>query len=180
MTVTFGPDRIVFASYRFPWASVAPHGVLRAADVRDVSSGFSPFEIRTVSGETLFLTGDSAGLKAFCLRHSVPEVARFDVWGNLLEPFLDTSFDAAHVAATDARLRGVGLTQSDVDSIRARVRPLMEAYNLDSMLWEWAHLGLYDLLDALSGTLVPAALTSSLGDLGEVYRWAMEIADYGR
>ncbi|MGI5507147.1 hypothetical protein [Lentzea sp. CA-135723] len=179
MTVTFGPDSIVFAGYRFPWASVAPHGVLRAADVRDVSTSFAPFELRTVAGETLFLT-DSAGLKAFCARHDVPEVVRFDVWGNLLEPFLDTSFGSEHVAATSARLHGVGLSPSAVDSIRERVGPLMRAYNFDSMLWEWAHLGLYDLLDALSGTLVPAALPAALGDPGEVYRWAMEIADYGR
>ncbi|MFD4676405.1 hypothetical protein ACFWNN_42255 [Lentzea sp. NPDC058450] len=180
MTVTFGPDRIVFSSYRFPWASVAPHGVLRASDVRDVSCSFSPFEIRTVAGETLFLTGDPAGLKAFCARHDVPSVVRFDVWGNLLEPFLDTSFSASDVAATDARLAGVGLPEADVRSIRERVGPLMRAYNFDSMLWEWAHLGLYDLLDALSGTLVPASLPATLGDPGEVYRWAMKIADYGR
>ncbi|MFJ8958640.1 hypothetical protein ACIRG5_04575 [Lentzea sp. NPDC102401] len=79
------------------------------------------------------------------------------------EPFLDTSFSAAQIAA-----------------IRARLTPLMRAYNFDSMLWDWTHLGLYDLLRALNGTLVRPSSPATLGDPFEVYRWAMEIADYGR
>ena len=180
MTVTFGPDHIVFAAYEFPWASVHPHGVLPASHVRDASMGGRP-EVRTDSGETLFLSrDDAAGLAEFCLRHGIADVVRFDVWGNLLEPFLDTEFSAEASAATCARLHSVGLSQDVIDSIRARLTPLMHAYNLDSMLWEWADLGLYDLLRALNGELVPASLAASLGDPAEVYRWVMEIADHGR
>ncbi|MFD4639946.1 hypothetical protein ACFWN2_21720 [Lentzea sp. NPDC058436] len=180
MTVTFGPDHIVFTTYEFPWAGVHPHGLLPASAVRDVSVSGQP-EIRTLSGETLFLSRDDAvGLTSFCSRHRIADVVRFDVWGNLLEPFLDTSFSVEAAAATCARLHSVGLSQDSIDSIRARVAPLMRAYNFDSMLWEWADLGLYDLLNALNGRLVPASLPASLGDLGEVYQWAMEIADYGR
>lgn len=181
MTVTFGPDHIVFAGYEFPWASVHPHGVLPASAVRDASTQVRPPEIRTASGETLFLSwDDSAGLAEFCQRHEISVAGRLDVWGNLFEPFLDTSFSAAQIAATDARLHAVGLSQASIDSIRARLTPLMRAYNFDSMLWDWAHLGLYDLLRALNGTLVHPSLPATLGDPFEVYRWAMEIADYGR
>jgi hypothetical protein len=180
VTVTFAPDHIVFAGYEFPWASVHPHGLLPASAVRDVSTSGQP-EIRTVLGGTLFLSHeDGSGLSEFCLRHGIADLVRFDVWGNLLEPFLDTSFSVEHQAATDARLRSAGLAQESIDAARARVAPLMRAYNFDSMLWEWADLGLFDLLNALSGKLVPASLPGSLGDLSEVYRWAMEIADYGR
>ncbi|USX53039.1 hypothetical protein [Lentzea sp. HUAS12] len=180
MTVTFGPDHIVFAAYEFPWASVHPHGLLPASAVRDVSVSGQP-EIRTVLGETLFLSPqDSSGLAEFCLRHGIPDVVRFDVWGNLLEPFLDTTFSAEASAATCARLHSAGLSQDLIDSIRERIAPLMRAYNFDSMLWEWADLGLYDLLSAVNGRLVPASLPAALGDPAEVYRWAMEIADYGR
>jgi hypothetical protein len=181
MSVTFGPDHIVFAGYEFPWASVHPHGVLTAAHIRDASMQVGPPEIRTRSGETLFLSwDDKAGLEQFCQRHAIPLTGRLDVWGNLFEPFLDTEFSPEHQAATDARLHAVGLSQESIDSIRARLTPLMRAYNFDSMLWDWTHLGLYDLLKALNGHLVHPALPASLGDLDEVYRWAMEIADYGR
>ena len=177
----FGPDHIVFTSYAFPWASVYPHGVLRAADIRDASVDAGPPEIRTRAGETLFVSPeDKAGLAQFCLRHSIPLVRRLDVWGNLFEPFLDTEFSAADQAATDARLREAGLPQPEIDGIRERLTPLMRSYNFDSGLWEWCDLGLFDLLNALNGKLVDRALLPALGDLGEVYRWAMEIADYGR
>jgi hypothetical protein len=176
--MTFGPDHILFPGYEFPWASVYPHGVLPASDIRDASLVPAPPEIRTLTGETLFLSpGDKAGLAEFCRRHTIPVVRRLDVWGNLLEPFLDTEFSASHQSATDARLRAVGLTQESIDAIRHRLAPLMRSYNFDSMLWEWADLGLYDLLKALNGTLVDPALPATLG---EVYRWAMEIADHGR
>ncbi|MEV6238614.1 hypothetical protein [Lentzea sp. NPDC051838] len=174
----FGPDHIVFTSYEFPWASVYPHGVLRAEDIRDAYVEAGPLEIRTRSGETLFVAiDDKAGLAEFCERHSIPLVRRLDVWSNLLDPFLDTEFSPAEEAATDARLRGVGLSQESIDSIRDRVGPLMRSYNFDSMLWEWADLGLFDFLKALNGTLVDPALPATLGDPAEVYRWAMEIAD---
>ncbi|HEX8870376.1 MAG TPA: hypothetical protein VF821_32225 [Lentzea sp.] len=177
----FAPDHIVFTTYAFPWASVYPHGVVDASDIRDAYVAASPAEIRTAAGETLFVSWeDRAGLEQFCLRHSIPLVTRLDVWGNLLEPFLDTEFGPEHEAATDARLREVGLPQPEIDAIRERLAPLMTSYNLDSGLWEWCDLGLFDLLNALNGSLVDPALLPALGDLGEVYRWAMEIAERGR
>lgn len=73
MTVTFGPDHILFASYRFPWASVHPHGVVTAADIRSASWEAGPLEIHSRSGETLFLAwDDQAGLTQFCERHGIP------------------------------------------------------------------------------------------------------------
>ncbi|MDT7788454.1 MAG: hypothetical protein QOF58_6873 [Pseudonocardiales bacterium] len=177
----FGPDHLVFTTYAFPWASVYPHGTLAASAIRDASVDAGPPEIRTRAGETLFVSWeDKAGLAQFCLRHSIPLVRRLDVWANLLEPFLDTEFGPEHEASTDARLREVGLPQREIDAIRERFTPLMRSYNFDSGLWEWCDLGLFDLLNALNGSLVDRALLPALGDLGEVYRWAMEIADYGR
>lgn len=177
----FGPDHLVFVGYEFPWASVHPHGVLPASSIRDAYVEAGPLEVRTRAGETLFLSWDNRGsLVQFCERHGIALVRRLDVWGNLLEPFLDTEFSAAHQAATDARLRAVGMSQELIDAVRDRVGPLMRSYNFDSMLWEWADLGLFDLLKALNGTLVDPASPAALGDLDEVYRCAMEIADYGR
>lgn len=169
-----------FSDYRFPWASVHPSGSLPVSAIRDADWRISPPEIRTRSGETLFLAPEAKhALEEFCTVNGIPLVRRFDVWGNLLEPFLDTSFSAAHQAATDSLLHGVGLTQESIDSIRVRLWPLMRSYNFDSMLWEWADLSLFDLLKALNGELVDPALPPKLGDPFEVYRWAMEIADLG-
>lgn len=99
--MTFGPDHILFASYQFPSASVHPHGVLPATQIRSAWVESSPPEIHTSAGETLFLSSDDrAGLAEFCARHSIPLVGRLDIWGNLFEPFLDTEFGPEHQSAT--------------------------------------------------------------------------------
>jgi hypothetical protein len=45
------------------------------------------------------------------------------------------------------------------------------------MLWDWTGLGLYDLLNAASGALVPPDLPATLGDRTAFYDWAMRIAE---
>lgn len=84
---------------------------------------------------------------------------------------------------TDNRLREAGLSQEEVVGIRQRLTPLMHAYNFDSMLWDWIHLGLCDLLDAATGPLVKLvnpSLQATLGDPVALYAWAMEIAERHR
>jgi hypothetical protein len=178
MDVSFGVDRIEFRHYEFVGATVHPNGTLTVAQIRDVDTTATPPEIRTKLGETLFVPRDQqAALREFCQRNNIVDRYRPDVWADLLEPFLDTRFDEAHERATEQRILATGLSHVDIEDIRARLRPLMDAYNLDSMLWEWVELNLYDLLSAASGRLVPAELPATLGDPVEFYAWAMEIAD---
>ncbi|GGK35216.1 hypothetical protein GCM10011591_03610 [Nocardia camponoti] len=180
MDITFAADEIRFVAYPFVGASVYPAGVLPVADIRDVDVSAWPPEIRTRAGETVFVHGGSrAELAEFCRRNGVVEVYRVDVWADLLEPFLDTQFDATHEDFTLSRLRSVGFSAGEVAEIRARVGPLMESYNFDTMLWEWVHLGLHDLLSALVWSRVSRRARRSLGDPAEVYRWAMAIAERG-
>ena len=75
-------------------------------------------------------------------------VDRIDIWGLLLDPFLDTEFSREQQEQT-LQLRGrCGISSAEVEAIRARVEPAMISYNFDSMLWDWVHLGLTDILDA--------------------------------
>lgn len=178
MDVSIGEDRINFLRYEFRGASVHPDGVLTAAQIRGVNWRLAPPEIRTTQGETLFVpAAHQAELADFCLRNGIAFDGRLDVWGNLLEPFLDTEFSDESIAATDELLREAGFGAAEVADIRLRIAPLMMAYNFDSMLWDWANLGLCDLLKAVSGHLVPADLPATLGDPADVYAWAQQIAD---
>ncbi|WP_173123329.1 hypothetical protein [Kibdelosporangium persicum] len=178
MDVTIADDHIRFLRYEFRGASVHPHGTLTAAQIRGVNWKLAPPEIRTVLGETLFVpAGQRQELEQFCRRNDIAFDRRLDAWGNLLEPFLDTKISDETADATDERLRKAGFDFGEIAEIRLRIAPLMKAYNIDSMLWDWANLGLYDLLRAVSGHLVPAGLPATLGDPAEVYAWAQEIAD---
>ncbi|MGP4014856.1 hypothetical protein [Saccharopolyspora sp. 5N708] len=181
MEVNFAEDHIRFLRYDFPGATVHPTGTLTPAQIRDADWKTWPPEIRTTLGETLFVPhAQQQALEQFCQRNNIPRKHRPDTWSDLLEPFLDTWFDPEYERATDNRLREAGLSQEEVTEIRQRLTPLMEAYNFDSMLWEWVDLGLFDLLSASTGPLVKPSLQATLGNPAKLYAWAMRIAERHR
>ncbi|WP_410873300.1 hypothetical protein [Nocardia sp. A7] len=177
MRVVIADTEIRFADYPFAGASVYPDGVIAISEIADADPRALPPQVRTVDGETLFLrAADRPALDEFCRRNGIETHRGPDIWGDLLEPFLDTSFDAEDQRATDTRLHRAGLSQEEIVAIRERVGPAMMSYNFDSMLWEWAHLGLDDLLSAANGVLARPAARATLGDPAQFYSWAMRIA----
>jgi hypothetical protein len=181
MEATIGVDRIHFQLYGFRGATVHPAGVVTPALIRDADWTAMRPEIRTTSGETLFLPRpQKSELERFCVRNGVARRSRFDAWGDLLEPFLDTRFEPEEERATLARLDAAGFSSREVAEIRRRLTPLMHAYNFDAMVWEWVHLGLFDLLDAANAPVVDRAVRDELGEPAEFYAWTMAIADRPR
>ncbi|MEV6217399.1 hypothetical protein [Nocardia sp. NPDC051833] len=178
MQVFIAESEIRFTDYPFVGASVYPHGTVAVGQIRDVDPAALPPEVRTVSGETLFVSAaDRSALAELCSRNALPVRSRPDIWADLLEPFLDTALDADAERSTEDRLRSVGLSPTEIIEIRGRVERAMMSYNFDSMLWEWVHLGLYDLLSAAGGTRARRVARATLGDPAVLYEWAMRIAD---
>lgn len=174
--VRFTAHTITWDEYSYPPATVAPTGELRAADIREANPAGYPPHVVTLHGETLFLPrGEHAALAAFCAGNGIPARARADIWSMLLEPFLDTVVTADDLARIQKRLYAAGLGPDDVAAIRARVGPLVDAYN--SLVWDWVDLNLTDLLNARYGPIVAPELRATLGDPNEFYWWAMRIAD---
>jgi hypothetical protein len=91
-----------------------------------------------------------------------------DVWHLILEPFLDTTFDHAHQERTLAILAANGVSRAECLAIRQDVALPMAAYNGGTGLWDWVHLGLYDLLNAYR--------LANVADFEARYRAAVEIA----
>jgi hypothetical protein len=169
--VEFGPTGLLYSSYPYAVARVYPHGTVAVADIRDVDPDAAPPEVRLRSGETLFVSARQRDdLRAFCEVHAIAVRRRPDVWADLLEPFLDTELTAADDERTASRLAAVGLGREEVARIRAEVGDAMVAYNFGSMLWEWVHLGLFDVLEAHAHRLPP-------DDFTQFYSWAMGVAD---
>ena len=174
----FGPGGVRFTSYPFPAASVFPAGTVAVAAIRDADPDTAPPEVRLRSGETLFVPAEGRdGLRAFCHDHGIALVRRPDVWGALLAPFLDTEFTAADEARTGELLAAAHVNLEEVARLRARFGDAMVAYNVDSMLWDWVHLGLWDLLQALCGTLSGERHRLPPEEFATVYWEAMALAD---
>jgi hypothetical protein len=149
---------------------------LDAVAIQDADPAAVPPEIRTVSGEIVFVSAaQRAELERFCQVNDIPIRTRPDVWGDLLEPFLDAEFTLEDEAATQGRLLKSGFPAAEVAQIRARVAPLMRAYN--AIHWEWFHLGLADLLDAMTTISLPEHQRAELGETPSFYAWAMQIAN---
>jgi hypothetical protein len=165
--VRFTQDRIHFPD--------SP-SILPTTAIRDADHTSPPPEIRTRTGETLFISSVQAtDLEHFCHRNQIPLQRRPDIWGDLLEPFLDTEFTAETQTATLSRLHTCGLTPSDVAEIRTKVAPMMRAYN--AVHWDWVHLGLADLLDAATTPWIPETHRPTQADLPAFTAWAMKTAD---
>lgn len=181
MKVSFAEDHICFLRYDFRGATVHPVGMVTPGRIRDADWKAIQPEIRTTLGETLFVPREQgADLERFCHRHGIARRFRPDTWDDLLEPFLDTWFGSEHERATAERLREAGFPPEEVTGIRERLTPLMLAYNFDAMVWEWACLGLFDLLTAANAPIVKPSLQTALGDPATFYNWAMRIAERHR
>ncbi len=160
---------ILLSPYDFPGSAFHPRGLCPWDEVREIDPGAWPPEART-AGEVLFVpAGRRAALEQAAAGHGIPVVARLDVWALLLEPFLDTELSDAEQRRTAELLAGAGIGPELRERLRATVGPAMIAYNFDSMLWEWVHLGLLDALCALRGR-------SADEDFARFYREAMALA----
>jgi hypothetical protein len=187
LEVTLADGHVFFPSGHLSRIGGTFDGTLAASAILDADPAAAPPEIRTLSGETLFVSAvQREDLERFCRASQIPIRKRPDIWGDLLEPFVDTKLTPEYEAVTLSRLRQAGLTDTGIGQIRAKVGPLMLAYN--AIHWDWCHLGLADLLDAVTTDSLPEHLRAGLrveqtrpelGETANLYAWAMRIANSG-
>lgn len=147
--ISFTADGLHFPAYPFPPATVCGGATLPWAQVEALLPSRTPPELWTRAGEILFVPAPQRdALAAEAARHGVPSTDAVDVWDLLLEPFLDTWFDEKHQAWSLATLAAQGIAPAEAQALRDRCAAPMIAYNFDTGLWDWVHLGLYDLLQA--------------------------------
>ena len=91
--VEFTEAGIQFNNYDFLAASVYPNGLLAYRQIKLIYWKGSPPEVHTVDGEILFVPAWQAEeLRQAAEKNSIPLGSVFDVWGNILDEFLDTEF----------------------------------------------------------------------------------------
>ena len=115
----------------------------------------------------------------FANNNSIEIVSVVDVWWDILEEFLDTQFSDEAQEKTLLHLEKQGVSRYTCESLRKRLEKTMLSYNIDSCLWEWIYLGLYDVLSACSGELVALEYKLEEKEFAEFYKLAMDIANKG-
>lgn len=178
--IRFGDDGIEFLSYPYPPSSVYPSGKIDYAAIIEIDADAAPPEIRT-SREILFISATmKEELRRAAVANAIPAVKRIDVWDLLLEPFLDTEFNEEDQERTLRLLEECGIEREESIEIRRFVAEAMVAYNFKSMLWDWCHLGLADILDAYRGVLSGRSHRLPPDEYEAFYWRAMELARKGK
>lgn len=180
-TIEFLSNGIKFHQYNFRAASIYPDGLVNLSEIREIDINRSPAELRLNSGETLFIDAPLRDqLQNWALEHYIPNITRIDVWTLILAPFLDTQCSEDEQERTYRVLAESNISRAECDELRDYIKDAMIAYNFTSGLWDGSHLGLYDLLSALSGELTGEKYRLSDEEFQLFYQLAMTIANRAR
>ncbi|MBB4742507.1 hypothetical protein BJY16_005966 [Actinoplanes octamycinicus] len=143
--VRIGADGVTLAWPRFSPEVRYSGRFIPWSRVRDMDPEAFPPELRLRNGRTVFLARAHAADLAAA---PVKVRKRVDVWGALLEPFLDTEYGAETDAICAHRLHSCGFSDREIQRIRRRVRRRMTTMTL--LTWEWGGYGHSDVLLATS------------------------------
>lgn len=174
MKITFYKNKITFNKYPLKVASVSSQPDLSAENIAEIRTHLRwPPEVVTKDNEVLFIPQyEKINLRLFAEINNIPDVHRNDVWGCLLEPYLDTGISDLMEKRIILSLLKDGFTTEEITEIRGRIEKKMLEYN--GIVWEWVHLGQFDALQALNSGFFFKSLNR------EIYDWTNEIASRGR
>jgi len=168
---------IVFTQYPFKCSYASKKKIIPAYNIQEMVETFGMPSIRVNENELVFISAvDRKLLTNFCTENAIPINKRVDVWGIILDVFLDTMHSEEWIQKSLAQLYNCGISEVECINLRQEVAGRMVAYNFTSGFWEWVHLGLCDLLYASMGFLSGERYRLSDDEFEKFYFKAMEIA----
>lgn len=174
-------EGLFFKEYYIPAVSIYPSGLLEYSEIEEFIDNFIPSAIRTRSNDLIFIGRlNKEEVKDALINKGINIVERYDLWSYILEEFLDTEFSEESKGYSYKILEENGVSTTECNEIRKRIEKMMISYNFDSYLWEWVHLGLYDLLSAANGILANRRYKLGKKEYLEFYRNSVELALKGR
>ncbi len=154
--------------YPFRMSSIGNSGTIDLQEIQEIQVDRFPPEIILRSKEVIFIADEyRESLRVFATTEGIPITPRQDIWSLINEPFLDTVHQESYMNNVQKLLTTNQVNFDEVSGIRHKIGETLLIYN--AIMWEWKHLGHYDVLlsrkrYALSG------LTESF------YWWTMKIA----
>src|SRR5262245_11833116 len=115
---------------------------LDASNIREVVDGIEPM-VWTKDDRVICVSRFPLLIRTFCELPSIPITRRFDAWGALCEPYLDTELSEESDRAILAALKDNGFEEAEVKQIRKRISSGLFAITVLS--WEWQYYGLGDV-----------------------------------
>lgn len=168
-TVKFTSDTLEFNDYPFEPSIAFRKKKFTPSEIESVDFSSHPPAVK-IGNELLFVSSSLKGdLMTFVKQNNIKIIERPDIWSWILEPFLDTIFSDENNQFLSLKLSQHGFSEAFIFSLREEIEIQMLRYNFDTMLWEWIHLGLKDVLCAMR-------VKYDKTKFKEFYSKAMEIA----
>ena len=144
-----GEDYLKIENYPFEPSIAFKQSIFNINQIDDIDFKSYPPTFR-VGNELIFLTSEKKiELEEFAKKNLIKTIERPNIWGWLLEPFLDTDYTSEIDERLTILLNDCGLTSDQIKSIREEVKVQMYKYNFDTMLWEWGGFDASDVLKAM-------------------------------
>ncbi len=140
----------IFTMENYPFPQLISQPV-KLSDIESIIFDRYPVELWMKNGDIVFFPREQIQLLYEVNQtQPLPFESRIDVWGLLLEIYLDTSFTAEDKSRTAALLLEVGIDSTQAKELRHFASCVGTA---NFFWWEWSHLGLFDLFLAMSKSL---------------------------
>src|SRR5215472_17408661 len=128
MRVLFGYGSVQYVSYPYSETQTSSNGGLAASSFRDADHTSFPPELRTFDGETLFVPAlQRDEFYRFCQDNRIPLRKRPDIWGYLLEGYLDEEPPSISRGEANRQLTNVGFTATEISNIQRRIGALVRS-----------------------------------------------------
>ncbi len=140
---------IIIDNYPFEPSQVHPNRIIHFSEIDEIHLDNYPPTIK-MGAELIFISREKIEpLGAFAENNKIPTNKLNANWQWITEPFLDTEYSEDQKERTIKILNANGISRDEVKQLRAEISKQMLKYNFDTMLWEWAALGLDDVLPAM-------------------------------
>ena len=161
----FKMDRILIENYPYKAKSCRTSLHISATEIDEVDAKRC---VLLVKDELIYLPGwPKNELCEFCSRNGIVVRERYDVWGDILDPFVDTSFTHQEIVARSSRLEAANFSSWRVSRLRwLYALPIIV---FQGIAGEWTGLHHYHLLHSLRYLRL-------LGLYGVAYRHTMGVA----
>lgn len=181
LAVEFLENKIKFIEYPFQASDIYFKKEILLSEIEVCIENFIPPVIQTKKKELLFISAvQKEQLLEFCKKSKIPVIQKNENWADILEIFLDIDITKEELEFCYKRLKENGISKELCDMIRKEVWNKMIAYNFASCLWEWVHLGLYDVLEASLGIFSGKKYCMEQKEFQKFYWQAMKIEFMGK
>ena len=132
--INIADNYIMVEEYLFDPSIVYTNKILKSSDIENIDISSFPPTLK-VENDLIFVSFElKSELIEFARKNNIPVIKRMNIWGKILEPFLDKQFDKKNLKPINALLTKWGLNYQLVTKIRKQVALQILKYNFDTTL----------------------------------------------